>query len=265
MKDLAGKTVLLTGASTGLGPVIARRLHRAGARFVLSARNEAALDKLSKELGGARVVVADLSRAGEPERLAREAGAVDVLVSNAGIPATGRLATFEIDEIDRAIAVNLRAGIVLAKALAPAMVERKSGHLVFMSSIAGKIPSGGETIYNATKFGLRGFALALREELWGTRVGVSVIVPTFVSEAGMWAVTGLKPNPIAGEVSPEQVADAVWKAITRNRREIDVVPIQLRTVLKVQALTPGVFATTARWMGATRSNEDLDKRQRDKR
>ena len=265
MKDLAGKTVLLTGASTGLGPFIARRLHRAGARFVLSARNEAALDKLSKELGGARVVVADLSRAGELERLAREAGAVDVLVSNAGIPATGRLATFEIEEIDRAIAVNLRAGIVLAKALAPAMVERKSGHLVFMSSIAGKIPSGGETIYNATKFGLRGFALALREELWGTGVGVSVIVPTFVSEAGMWAVTRLKPNPIAGEVSPEQVADAVWKAITRNRREIDVVPIQLRTVLKVQALTPGVFATTARWMGATRSNEDLDKRQRDKR
>ncbi len=265
MKDLAGKTVLLTGASTGLGPFIARRLHRAGARFVLSARNEAALDKLSKELGGARVVVADLSRAGEPERLAREAGAVDVLVSNAGIPATGRLATFEVEEIDRAIAVNLRAGIVLAKALAPAMVERKSGHLVFMSSIAGKIPSGGETIYNATKFGLRGFALALREELWGTGVGVSVIVPTFVSEAGMWAVTRLKPNPIAGEVSPEQVADAVWKAITRNRREIDVVPIQLRTVLKVQALTPGVFATTARWMGATRSNEDLDKRQRDKR
>ncbi len=265
MKDLASKTVLLTGASTGLGPFIARRLHRAGARFVLSARNEAALDKLSKELGGARVVVADLSRAGEPERLAREAGAVDVLVSNAGIPATGRLATFEVEEIDRAIAVNLRAGIVLAKALAPAMVERKSGHLVFMSSIAGKIPSGGETIYNATKFGLRGFALALREELWGTGVGVSVIVPTFVSEAGMWAVTRLKPNPIAGEVSPEQVADAVWKAITRNRREIDVVPIQLRTVLKVQALTPGVFATTARWMGATRSNEDLDKRQRDKR
>jgi short-subunit dehydrogenase len=265
MVDLHGKTVLLTGASTGLGPHIARRLLRAGARFVLSARNEAALSELASELGNARYVVADLSRAGEPERLALEAGAVDVLVSNAGIPATGRLATFEIEEIDRAIAVNLRAGIVLAKALTPAMVERKSGHLVFMSSVAGKLPAGGETIYNATKFGLRGFALALREELWGTGVGVSVIVPTFVSEAGMWAETGLRPHPIAGEVSPAQVADAVWKAITRNRREIDVVPIQLRTVLKLQALTPGVFATTARWMGATRSNEDLDKRQRNKR
>src|SRR5438309_4658467 len=170
------------------------------------------MNKLADELGGAKVIVADLSRDGEPERLAAEAGSVDVLVSNAGIPATGRLETFKQEEIDRAIAVNLRAGIVLAKLLAPGMVERRSGHLVFMSSIAGKIPSGGETIYNATKFGIRGFGLALREELWGTGVGVSVISPTFVSEAGMWAVTGLKPNPIAGEVTPTQVADAVWRA-----------------------------------------------------
>ncbi|TMF78033.1 MAG: SDR family NAD(P)-dependent oxidoreductase [Chloroflexi bacterium] len=263
--DLSGKTVLVTGASTGLGPHIARRLREAGAKFVLSARNEAALEKLADELGESQVIAADLSRTGEPERLAAESGHVDVLVSNAGIPATGRLTTFKVEEIDRAIAVNLRAGIVLASKLVPGMLERKSGHLVFMSSIAGKLPSGGETIYNATKFGVRGFALALREELWGTGVGVSVISPTFVSEAGMWAVTGLKPNPIAGEVSPEQVADAVWTSITKNKREIDVVPIQLRTVLKLQALTPGVFATTARWMGATRSNEDLDERQRDKR
>jgi hypothetical protein len=92
-----------------------------------------------------------------------------------------------------------------------------------------------------------------------------VISPTFVSEAGMWAVTGLKPHPVAGEVTPGQVADAVWKAIKKNRQEIDVVPIQLRTVLKVQALTPGLFATTARWMGATRPNEHLDERQRNKR
>ena len=263
--ELRGKTVLLTGASTGLGPYIARRLHREGAKFVLSARNQEALKKLADELGDARVIPADLSKPGEPERLALEAGNIDVLVSNAGIPATGRLATFKIEQIDRAIAVNLRAGIVLAKLLSPGMVERKAGHLVFMSSIAGKLPSGGETIYNATKFGLRGFALALREELWSSGVGVSVISPTFVSEAGMWAVTGLKPHPVAGEVSPAQVADAVWKAINRNKQEIDVVPIQLRTVLKVQALTPGLFATTARWMGATRPNEHLDERQRNKR
>ena len=103
MDDLRGKTVLLTGASTGLGPHIARRLHQAGAKFVLSARNREALGRLAEELGDSRVIVADLSRLGEAERLAREAGEVDVLVSNAGVPASGRLATFKVMELDRAV------------------------------------------------------------------------------------------------------------------------------------------------------------------
>lgn len=265
MRDLGGKTVLLTGASTGLGPYIARRLHRAGARFVLSARNEASLAKLAKELGDSRVVVADLSKAGEPERLAREAGAVDVLVSNAGVPASGRLVSFEIEEIDRAIAVNLRAGIVLARELAPGMVERKQGHIVFMASAAGKVPAPGISIYNATKFAIRGFALALREELMGSGVGVSTISPTFVSGAGMWAETGLKANPIAGEVTPEQVADAVFTAITKNKAELDVVHLPLRASLKVLAVAPGLFMAVARSSGATADADEASKRQRNKR
>ena len=265
MDDLRGKTVLLTGASTGLGPHIARRLHEAGAKFVLSARNKAALDRLAEELGEARVIVADFSRLGEAERLAREAGEVDVLVSNAGVPASGRLATFKVMELDRAIAVNLRASIVLAHQLLPAMLDRKGGHMVFMSSLAGKVPAAGNTVYNATKFAIRGFALGLREELLDTRVGVSVICPTFVSEAGMWAETGLKANSMAGEVSPAQVADAVWYAITRNRAEIDVMPLQLRAGLKVQALAPGLFSAVARATGASKFSEEQGERQRNKR
>jgi short-subunit dehydrogenase len=126
------------------------------------------------------------------------------------------------------------------------MLNRKGGHMVFMSSLAGKAPAAGNTIYNATKFGIRGFALALREELIDTRVGVSVICPTFVREAGMWAETGLKASSAVGEVSPEEVADAVWYAITRNRAEIDVMPFQVRAGLKVQALAPGLFTAIAR-------------------
>jgi short-subunit dehydrogenase len=263
--DVRGKTVLLTGASTGLGPHIARRLRRGGAKFVLSARNEDALNKLAADLGDSRVVVADLSRSGEPERLAREAGDVDVLVANAGIPATGRLATFTLEEVDRALAVNLRSAVVLAHALLPAMLGRRSGHMVFMSSLAGHIPAGGETLYNATKFGLRGFGLALHEELRGTGVGASVICPTFVRDAGMWAVTGLKADPMAGEVSPAQVADAVFTAIASNRPELDVMPLQLKGSLKVQAVAPGLFRSVARATGATKPNEALTERQRDKR
>jgi short-subunit dehydrogenase len=263
--DLRGKTVLLTGASTGLGPYIARRLHREGARFVLSARNEEALSKLAKELGDSRFVVADLSRDGEPERLAKEAGEIHVLVSNAGVPASGPLATFAIEEIDRAIAVNLRAGIILARELAPAMVERKEGHIVFMASAAGKIPAPSLTLYNATKFGIRGFALALREELIGTGVGVSTVNPTYVSGAGMWAETGLKANPIAGEVTPDQVAEAVFRAITKNKAEIDVVRLPMRASLKVLGIAPGLFMSVARSTGANRESERISQRQKNKR
>lgn len=265
MVDLRGKTVLLTGASTGIGPYIARRLHSAGARFVLSARNESALTKLQSELGESRVVVADLSQPGEPQRLAREAGAVDVLVSNAGVPASGRLVTFTIEQLDRAIAVNLRAGIVLARLLAPAMIERKDGHMVFMASVAGKIPASGFTVYNATKFGIRGFALALREELWGTGVGVSAISPTFVSEAGMWAETGLKANPLAAEVPPQRVAEAVHRAITKNKAEIDVMRLPLRASLKVMGVAPGLFMAVARSSGANRQADVAGDRQQNKR
>src|SRR5260370_9338728 len=106
MVDLRGKPLLLTGASTGLGPPTARRLHREGARFVLSARNEEALTKLAKELGDARIVVADLSRHGEPDRLAKEAGQVHGPVSNAAVPARGRLAPVHIEHLHQALAVN---------------------------------------------------------------------------------------------------------------------------------------------------------------
>lgn len=265
MEDLRGKTVLLTGASTGLGPHIARRLHRAGAKFVLSARSEPALHRLARELGESRVVVADLSQPGEPERLARSAGHVDVLVSNAGLPASGPLTSFTIEEIDRALTVNLRAGVVLARELAPAMVKRRSGHMVFMSSVAGIVPTAAATLYHATKFGVRGFGLALREELLGTGVGVSVICPTFVSEAGMWAETGLKVHPMAGEVTPSKVADAVWSAIVKDRGEVVVVPIGLRASLRMQSFAPGLFASVARSTGASAASDELSERQRHKR
>ena len=265
MRDLRGKTALLTGASSGLGPHIARRLRDEGAKLVLSARSEAALNQVAEQLGRSRVIVADLSRKREAERLAEEAGHVDVLISNAGVPASGRLVTYDVSEIDRAMEVNLRAGIVLARLLAPAMIRRKSGHIVFMASLAGKVPAPGLTLYNATKFGLRGFGLARREELWDSGVGVSVICPSFVSAAGMWAETGLRANPVVGEVRPQEVADAVVTAITRNRGEIDVMGLPMRASLVVQRLVPDLFMAVGRRSGAARDADRAAERQRHKR
>jgi short-subunit dehydrogenase len=187
---------------------------------VLSARRRPELEALAVELGEARVVTADLASPGEAERLATEAGSVDVLIANAGLPANGRLVDFEIDHLDRAIAVNLRSTIVLTRLLLPGMIERGSGHVVLLASLAGKVPTPGSSIYNATKFAIRGFGHALRAELAGTGVGVSLVSPIFVSGAGMWAETGLRAQ--VGETTPEKVAEACIRAIRENRAEIVV-------------------------------------------
>jgi short-subunit dehydrogenase len=220
VRDLAGRRALLTGASSGLGPVLARRLRREGVQLVLSARRKAELDALAAELGDARVTVADLSVPGEAERLANEAGPVDLLIANAGVPANGLLVDFAVEQIERALAVNLRSAIVLTRLLVPPMIERGSGHVVLMASLAGKVPLPGSSIYNTTKFALRGFGHALRSELAGTGVGVSLISPTFVSGVGMWAETGVRAR--AGETTPEQVAEACVRAIRENRAEVVV-------------------------------------------
>lgn len=247
MKDLTHRTVLLTGAPGGLGPHLAARLHAEGASLVLSGRNQAELDRLASRLAPARVVLADLSEPEAAQRLAAEAGTVDVLVANAGVPASGELVSFSVDEIDRALTINLRSAIVLANRLLPGMLARGSGHIVLMASIHGKLPAALVSVYNATKFGLRGFGLALGQELEHTGVGVSVINPTFVRDAGMWAETGVATHPLAGHVTPDQVADAVLRAIKENRREVDVAPLGAR----LAASMPRLVTPIARRLGAT--------------
>jgi short-subunit dehydrogenase len=247
MKELANRTVLVTGATGGIGAHIASRLHAEGASLVLSGRDKANLEGMATELAPARFVAADLSRKDEVERLVTAAGDVDVFVANAGIPASGQLVSFSVEEIDRTLNVNLRSAIVLARLLVPGMVSRGAGHIVLMASIHGKLPAALVSVYNATKFGLRGFGLALGKELRGTGVGVSVINPTFVREAGMWAETGVNAHPLAGQVTPDEVAAAVVKAIKQNRAEIDVAPLSAR--LAVNA--PRLVGSWAGRLGAT--------------
>jgi short-subunit dehydrogenase len=246
MKNLRGKTVLLTGASSGIGPHIAARLHAEGASLVLSARHQDALERLARELEPARIIVADLSLPQDAETLAEAAGAVDILVANAGLPASGELVSFTVDQLDRAIDVNLRAPIVLANRLLPGMLSRQAGHIVLIASMHSKLPTALVSVYNATKFGLRGFGLALSQELRGTGVGVSVINPTFIAEAGMWAETGTRTHPLAGLVTPARVAETVVSAIKENRPEVDVAPLGVR----LAAAMPHLVGLLARRLGA---------------
>jgi short-subunit dehydrogenase len=238
VRDLEGRTALLTGASSGLGPVIARRLHREGVQLVLTARRRAELDILARELVGSRVVTADLSRRGEAEWLAGAAGDVDILIANAGVSASGPLVDFEVDSIDTALEVNLRAPIVLSRLLLPGMTARGSGHVVLMASMAGQIPGPNSSIYSATKFGLRGFGHSIRGELRGTGVGVSLISPSYVREAGIFADSGASAPGLT--VTPGQVAEACVRAIRQDRAEVTVAPVYARLGGIVGQAAPGL-------------------------
>jgi short-subunit dehydrogenase len=265
--DLSGRTALLTGATGGLGRAIAIALAGRGASLVLSSRNADELERLAAELPGTghRAAPADLAEPGAAERLAEAAGEVDVLVANAGLPGTGRLESFSPEEVARALRVNLEAPIVLARAFEPAMERRGSGHMVFVASLAGKAGSPRSSVYNSTKFGLRGFAFGLRADLAPAGVGVSVVSPGFIREAGMFAEAGAKPPPGLGTASPEQVAAAVVKAIERNKLEVAVAPLRQRALAHLALSSPGVNDRVMGSGAAKSSADTLAAGQREKR
>jgi short-subunit dehydrogenase len=240
--ELAGRTALLTGATGGLGRAIAAALTARGAKLVLSGRRADALEALAAELPGEghRALPADLAEPGAAEKLAQEAGEVDVLIANAGLPGAGLLTDFTPEQVARALRVNLEAPMLMARALYPSMVERGSGHLVFVSSLSGKAASPRSSIYSATKFGLRGFALGLRADLGPQGVGVSLVSPGFVREAGMFADSGAKPPPGMGTTTPQRVGAAVVKAIERNRVEVAVAPLPLRALSHFALASPAI-------------------------
>jgi len=256
--------VLVTGATGGIGAAIARALAARGASLVLSGRRTEVLESLAKEVGGT-ALACDLSRRDEVQRLVDAAGEVDVLVANAGLPGTGLLTDLNQEQVDRMLEVNLRAPIALAHALAPAMIARRSGHLAFISSLNGRVATPATSIYAATKFGLRGFALGLRQDLRPHGVGVSVVMPGFVSEAGMFADAGVKLPPGVGTRSPAQVAAGVIRAIESNRAEVDVAPFGLRLGATVASVAPEFAAAVTRLTGGEKVAADLAAGQRQKR
>jgi len=264
--ELAGATALVTGATGGLGRAIAAALSGRGSQLVLSGRRATELGSLGARLG-ARTILADLAVAEDVARLCDAAVAVgvDVLVANAALPASGLLTDLEADAIDRMLEVNLRAPIMLAHALAPSMVARGRGHLVFVSSLSGRAASAASSVYSATKFGLRGFALSLRQDLRPHGVGVSLVSPGFIREAGMYADAGVRLPPGTGTRAPADVADAVVAAIETGRPEIDVAPLPLRLGATFASVAPGLAASASRLAGSNRISSEFAERQRHKR
>jgi short-subunit dehydrogenase len=251
---LKGRSALVTGATGGIGQAIARELTARGCALTVTGRRELELKRLVGELGSsARGLTADLTKLDEVRDLMDRATSVDVLVANAGIGIPQDLAVLSDKQIEEAIRINLLAPAALARAALAPMKQRGQGHIVFISSGAGLIATPGNgTVYTATKWGLRGLGLALRQELHGTGVGVSTIFPGPIRDAGMLADTGVTLPRGFGTSSPEDVARAVARAIERDKPETTVASASVRLLVGVGAVAPVLIGELARMAGVGR-------------
>jgi NADP-dependent 3-hydroxy acid dehydrogenase YdfG len=221
-RSLAGEVAIVTGASSGIGAATARELGRRGAAVVLAARRadalEAQAEAVRAEGGRALAVRTDVTDRAQLTLLVDRAtatfGRADVLVNNAGVNWSQSLASTSPDDLAGVLEVNLLAAMLLTRAVLPGMLERRHGAVITIGSLSGRVAM--EPLYSATKYGLRGFSLALRRQLAGTGVSVSLVSPGNVR-------TAMTAHVKAGMPEPEVVAAAVADLVLHPRREI-VIP-----------------------------------------
>jgi short-subunit dehydrogenase len=227
---------VITGASRGIGAATALELGRKGYSLVLAARSEDSLRAVQRELEAmgapALIVRTDVRSRADLAALAgtvlEQFGAVDVLLHNSGVLCPGVLVSELTDaNVDDIVKTNLLAPIELTRALLPSMIARGRGFIGFVDSVGGHIPLPSAAMYSSTKFGLRGFAAALRREIRPLGIDVCVICPGFIAteltDAVRHAFRGL-PVPMA---SPEKVARIIARTIARPKSEV-VVPAYYR-------------------------------------
>jgi len=260
---IGGTTTLLTGASGGLGHAIAREMARRGSKLVLTGRRREVLASLAAETGG-EAVTCDLQDRAQVSELTAKYSGVDIFIANAGLPGAGNYRNLTDEDVDRLLEVNLRAPVVMAHGLVREMVQRGRGHIVFISSLSGIVASPDNSLYAMTKFGLRGFAHAFRMDAADAGVGVSVVLPGFVSDAGMFADAGVPLPPGVRAVSPEVVAKDVADAIEKNRAEVVSAPLELAIGAHLGAISPRLAALAQRSGLARRTSAALADRQRER-
>ena len=262
MRLNSNQTVLLTGASGGLGTYIARALASFGPNQALIAFPGKELPPLQKELENngikAFYLVADLRNKNERHRVVNEVrkkfGPIDILINNAGVEFTAPYHVLSEEDIKSVLQVNLEAPMQLSRLVIPDMLKRGAGHIVNMSSLAGKSAPAFQEPYAATKAGLIAFTMSLRETYFRSGVSASAICPGFV-EAGIYARlkkrSGCSAPALLGTSPPEKVGKAVVRAIQRDIPQIIVNPYPVRPLLSLCEISPRVGAAITRAVGAS--------------
>lgn len=247
ISNFDGVNALVTGASSGIGRLFALRLAQKGARVVLVARRErelAALKARIETLGGdALVLPCDVAdRAGVEATVAaaiEHYGQIDMLVNNAGYGRHKRFLDWDLDDMVRMMDVNVNGSLYFTKFLLPHMVERQSGCIVFIASVAGKVATPGESVYSASKHALVGLADALGLEVEDDGVYVMTVCPgsidtPFFTEEDLAVMPPVAKNTMA---DPEKLVDRIFRALEKGRHEMTY-PLFPATAYPVRAIAP---------------------------
>jgi short-subunit dehydrogenase len=270
MKDIGGKVAVVTGASRGLGRAIAQTLFDHGMKVVVSARGAEELEGFRKQLdrSGSRSlavpadVTSDADRTGLVAGAKRKFGSIDVLVNNAGADHPGLFVDEDFEHIRGMVDLNLVSLMGMTQLVLPEMLERGAGHIVNISSMSGLAPVPYATTYSATKAAVIGFSQSLRYEVGGKGVGVSVVCPYYVRDAGQFHQNTAGDTSGHPTVSPDEVSDAVVSAITGNRARVIASPAMVKLTPLLTALSPGLTYFAARQTGATKGMEKVAEKVR---
>ena len=245
MLDLTGRTAIITGASEGIGRELTRALGAQGMQLALAARSAERLAMAAAELESAGVralaIPTDVTRLDDLQRLVQQTrerwGGIDVLVNSAGIESYHHFQTLPLDRIQATIDVNLTAALLLCRLVLPVMLQGGRGHIVNMSSTAGKRGPAYGAAYGASKAGLIALTQSLRSEYHGSGVSASVICPGFADDGGMYErikqQAGRESPRLMGSTNSRAIARAVVQAIQRDLPELLVnrPPLRPFTVL----------------------------------
>ncbi len=242
------KTAVVTGASSGIGRLLALRLAREGARVALVARREADLKQIAADIersgGRALVLPCDVAERAQVFACAEQAlaafGSIDLLVNNAGYGHHRRFLDWDLDDMERMLRVNFLGSLYWTKALLPHMAARRSGWVVFVASVAGKLGVPEESAYAASKFAMVGLAEALSIELEDSNVHVLTVCPGTINTPFFDAEALERMPPVSRRmmIEPEPLVDAIMNALARGKYEITV-PRMIAAGYVVRLLAPG--------------------------
>ena len=260
---MQGKVAIVTGASRGIGQIIAQTLAQKGMKVIAVARS---IDNLSKtcqlikdEGGQATPIMADMTQSENFEQLIEKAtsvyGKLDCLVNNAGIEQYQHFKNYSSEYINNCLKTNLHAPILLSKAILPQLLEQGNGHIINVASLAGKKGVSYNSIYSASKSGLIMWTDSMRQELSQTDVNISVVCPGFIRDSGMFHNSGQTAPKLLGSSLPQDVADAVIKCIKNNSAEVIVNPGPMKPLLALNQISPRLGDWVVKLFGVPEMNQ----------